>query len=437
MIEIMFEKGFIKMLFATETFAVGINMPTKTVLFTSFSKFSNSGFRNIYSHEYTQMAGRAGRRGLDNIGYVIHLNNMFEFPDIHTYNSILSGKPQTLKSKLVIEPQLVLKLLSTSVSREYIDKSMNQTQKRDMIDNIKETINVLERENDQIEKSFKTHNVDKNIIKKYIEKSDAMRHIKPKKKRQAERELANIKMSIQSKTFDRDIESYKKLLSNEEEINNKNKTINNIYSENIQDYDIMFKILFDNDFVDNNNCLTQKGVIASKLNELNNMVFSEIITKGYLENMTHREFITFISLFVHFRTDKESYISIENLDLSDNFKDCLNNAKTYMDKYSELLIANNINYPEDEYTLCNCMYDLILRWCDVENETEAITIINECNMRGVFIGEFVKCLLKIVNISNELNSLSKTIANIKLQDLTNNIEEKILKFVATNQSLYV
>ena len=72
MIEMLFAKGYVKLLFATETFAV-VNMPTGTVLFTGMKKFSGNGFRNLYSHEYTQMAGRAGRRGCDKIGNVIHL----------------------------------------------------------------------------------------------------------------------------------------------------------------------------------------------------------------------------------------------------------------------------------------------------------------------------------------------------------------------------
>ena len=90
MIELLFDKGYIKLLFATETFAVGINMPTKTVIFTGFDKFNGSTMRLLYPHEYTQMAGRAGRRGLDTIGHVIHLNNMFSLPYAHSYSNLLN-----------------------------------------------------------------------------------------------------------------------------------------------------------------------------------------------------------------------------------------------------------------------------------------------------------------------------------------------------------
>ena len=112
MIEIMFAKGFVKVLFATETFAVGINMPTKTVIFTSLSKYTSRGQRYLHSHEYTQMAGRAGRRGLDTQGHVIHCYNMFNnnTPTITEYKDIMNGRPQTLKSKFQIDYPLILNI---------------------------------------------------------------------------------------------------------------------------------------------------------------------------------------------------------------------------------------------------------------------------------------------------------------------------------------
>ena len=72
-VEILFSRGFIKLLFATETFSVGLNMPTKTVIFTAVEKFSDGGVkRRLRTDEYTQMAGRAGRRGKDTHGLVLY-----------------------------------------------------------------------------------------------------------------------------------------------------------------------------------------------------------------------------------------------------------------------------------------------------------------------------------------------------------------------------
>ena len=111
MVELLFSKGYIKLLFATETFAVGINMPTKTVLFTDVNKFDGFQSRMLYSHEYTQMAGRAGRRGIDTVGHVIHLNNLFKNIEDSNYKIMMKGEPQKLSSKFKISYHLLLNLL--------------------------------------------------------------------------------------------------------------------------------------------------------------------------------------------------------------------------------------------------------------------------------------------------------------------------------------
>jgi antiviral helicase SKI2 len=113
MVELLFEKGFIKLLIATETFAVGLNMPTKTVIFLGLSKFNGQGMRTLFPHEYTQMAGRAGRRGIDTIGHVIHCVNLFEMPLCSDYKHLLTGPPQTLVSKFKISFQMTLSMLGT------------------------------------------------------------------------------------------------------------------------------------------------------------------------------------------------------------------------------------------------------------------------------------------------------------------------------------
>ena len=73
-VEILFSRGYVRALFATETFSVGLNMPTKTVVFLELEKFcdGNAGKRLLRPDEYIQMAGRAGRRGLDTQGLVLY-----------------------------------------------------------------------------------------------------------------------------------------------------------------------------------------------------------------------------------------------------------------------------------------------------------------------------------------------------------------------------
>ena len=72
-VEILQQLGLVKLLFATDSFAMGLKMPTKCVVFSSLKKHDGKSLRYLESSEYTQMAGRAGRRGLDDSGKVVSL----------------------------------------------------------------------------------------------------------------------------------------------------------------------------------------------------------------------------------------------------------------------------------------------------------------------------------------------------------------------------
>ena len=73
LVERLFTSGLLRLLFATETFALGINMPARSVVFASLRKFDGVGFSTLKVREYQQMAGRAGRQGIDEHGTVISI----------------------------------------------------------------------------------------------------------------------------------------------------------------------------------------------------------------------------------------------------------------------------------------------------------------------------------------------------------------------------
>ena len=120
MIEILYERKYIKILIATETFAIGLNMPTKTVCFTSLFKFDGSKLRTLYSHEFTQMAGRAGRRNIDTIGHVIILSNLFNQIKPEEYINLFNVKSNNIVSKFKIDYDLILYYISAGLSEDNI-----------------------------------------------------------------------------------------------------------------------------------------------------------------------------------------------------------------------------------------------------------------------------------------------------------------------------
>ncbi|XP_043670691.1 helicase SKI2W [Vespula pensylvanica] len=112
-VEMLFQTGVVKLLFATETFAMGVNMPARTVAFDSINKYDGNGFRTFYPTEYIQMAGRAGRRGHDTTGTVIIICHR-EIPHFNELMPMMQGEARTLESQFKVTYSMVLNLRRTN-----------------------------------------------------------------------------------------------------------------------------------------------------------------------------------------------------------------------------------------------------------------------------------------------------------------------------------
>ncbi|XP_042452595.1 DExH-box ATP-dependent RNA helicase DExH11-like isoform X2 [Zingiber officinale] len=109
-VEMLFCRGVIKVLFSTETFAMGVNAPARTVVFDTLRKFDGKDFRKLLPGEYIQMAGRAGRRGLDNIGTVVIMCRD-EIPEESDLKQVMVGRPTRLESQFRLTYTMILHLL--------------------------------------------------------------------------------------------------------------------------------------------------------------------------------------------------------------------------------------------------------------------------------------------------------------------------------------
>lgn len=128
-VEILFAKTLVKVLFATETFAMGLNLPTRTVVFSGFRKHDGRAFRDLLPGEYTQMAGRAGRRGIDLVGSVIIVNsNSDEAPPAATLRQMILGDPTKLRSQFRLTYNMILNLLRVEALKieEMIKRSFSE-----------------------------------------------------------------------------------------------------------------------------------------------------------------------------------------------------------------------------------------------------------------------------------------------------------------------
>ncbi|EGG00855.1 uncharacterized protein MELLADRAFT_111500 [Melampsora larici-populina 98AG31] len=143
-IEILFQEGLIKVLFATETFSIGLNMPAKTVVFTTVRKFDGKDFRSLSSGEYIQMSGRAGRRGLDDRGIVIMMCDEQLEPTVA--RNMVKGEADRLDSAFHLGYNMILNLMRVEgVSPEYmLERCFYQFQSSDQLPVLENEIRGLQ-----------------------------------------------------------------------------------------------------------------------------------------------------------------------------------------------------------------------------------------------------------------------------------------------------
>lgn len=445
MIELLFARGFIKVLFCTETMSVGINLPVKTTIFTDINKFNGEIMRTLYNHEYTQAAGRAGRLGLDTVGHVIHLNNLFRSVDSVSYKTMMNSKPQTLTSKFKISYNLILNLLDIG------DKNLTQFSSRSMItgdlDNqMKEIyykITTLQGELDNINNCVSLLRTPIKVLDEYLEIKQKMSCVVNKKRKEIERKIQNINDNY--RFLNQDLQSYQKIQKVEHEINefkNQYKSLQCYFQRNV---DNVLYLLMHESFIEcDDNCkidesklnLTIQGKIASQIREIHCLAFSNLYCSKSLDNLTSKQLVALFSCFTSIRVLDDYKDNIpKSADKIVNLK--VKQVLDLYEHYQKNELERNINTGFD-YDIQYDLLNYVEEWCDCQNVNDCKHILQKmAQEKGIFLGEFVKALLKINNISSEFEKIAEMTSNIPFLSTLKEIPNITLKYVVTNQSLYV
>jgi antiviral helicase SKI2 len=146
-VEMLFAQTLVKVLFATETFAMGLNLPTRTVVFSGYRKHDGHSFRNLLPGEYTQMAGRAGRRGLDTVGSVIIVApGGGEAPPVTELRQMILGDPSKLRSQFRLTYNMILNLLRVEALKieEMIKRSFSEHATQQLLPEHEKAVKVSE-----------------------------------------------------------------------------------------------------------------------------------------------------------------------------------------------------------------------------------------------------------------------------------------------------
>jgi superfamily II RNA helicase len=442
MTELLFARGFIKILFCTETMSVGINLPVKTTIFTDVNKFNGEIVRMLYSHEYTQAAGRAGRLGLDTVGHVIHLNNLFRNIDSVNYKLMMNGKPQALTSKFKISYNLLLNLLDIGDKNlvQFAGKSMITGDLDKQMRELYTKMTKLQTEIDNTNNCIGNFRTPLEIIQELIELRKNLQTSVNKKRKEIERRISQITDNY--KFISQDLNSYLKLSEKEKEMNSLKDNYDTLHSYFQSGVSSVLELLSEEGFIngdksdENSLTLTLDGKIASQIREIHCLAFTKLYNSKKLDQLTSKQLIALFSCFTNIRVTDEFKDNISKSD-DDKVNQIVKEVEDLYIGYYDKELARNIKTGFD-YEIHYDLLNYIEKWCDSENVEDCKFVLQELNSnKGIFLGEFVKALLKINNVSSELEKIAEMTGNITFLSKLKEIQHMTLKYVVTNQSLYV
>ncbi|HEY8952028.1 MAG TPA: DEAD/DEAH box helicase [Candidatus Dormibacteraeota bacterium] len=184
MVEELFQRGLIKVVFATETLSLGINMPARGVVVSSFSKFDGTNFSNLTTGELTQLMGRAGRRGIDVIGHGVILKE--SDVEIGAIYEVAMGPTLVVESKFLPSYNMALNLLRIYTPEQadaLMERSFGQFQKRLAGQRTKERLANVRARLEDIRSLWDDREVSIDDIAQYFKLEDRRRAIRIELKR--------------------------------------------------------------------------------------------------------------------------------------------------------------------------------------------------------------------------------------------------------------
>ena len=444
-VELMISKKYIKLLFATESFAIGLDCPIKTAIFTGVTKFDGRGERHLMSHEYTQMAGRAGRRGIDTIGHVVHCNNLFSHPSQGEYQAIMGGIPQKLVSKYYISYSLILNLLKNGQTKDFHLFSQKSMIHREICNSVQGQIyetTELKTAIDKKEEFVKTARTSYEICNDYIDTLHIFNTTSNKKRKQADKQLQQLKdnnrylmddvkrvqeWNDMKTKYKNDMNSLK---HTEQFIQNQTFTVCNA----LETFGFISKINDTEEYQ-----LTDMGIIASNIAEIHSLIVPSLLSNwNYFADFSQQQIIGLFSCFTDVKVSSDCRLSLPTTDdsfLKYRIQEIIQEFQKYDDYEGEYYMNTGIQY---EDALQYDIIDITMNWCDCNTVEECkLFIQNELTPKSISVGDFTKAMLKITTIVKEWMNVFEIIGNIEALHKFTGIEVLLLKYITTSQSLYV
>lgn len=415
-VEILFAKGLIKLLFATETFAVGINMPTKTVVFTSFKKHDEHGVRMLRTDEYIQMAGRAGRRGKDDKGFVYYLPDR-EPSTLQEVQQMMTGSQMTVQSRMKFDYDFILK--AGEHWKEIAEKSYWRQQHRRLVDRERKELEDIEVFLEKTQSKIGSESV--SDLYERCELELKVKNAVNAAKRDAQRQLEQWKNKHMGPFWKTLWELFQEVRTIQEQYHRKKDQLELLES---YDREIHQKIEFLSKYGFDKLPLSQ---LAANVHEGHVLLMPYVFTRKLFHTLNTEELVACLSCFILEEKEEDRYI--QPMLISEQAKILLKNLNEIAIEMADEELVMQIEC--SHWRLSSSWIDITLEWMRGTSSNDI------CKKYEIYEGNFVRAMLKIANIVDEWVTLATVTSDLDQLDILRNIRPQIVREVVVPDSLYL
>lgn len=439
-VEILFSKGFVKIMFCTETFAVGLNMPTKTVLFAGLKKYDDQtgGMRMLRNDEYLQMAGRAGRRGKDDKGVVIYLPDHNPV-DPRELKTMMKGTRPPILSRMDFHYDFILKTIQASEPGaplkwlQIMEESYWFQQRKQQIKDLECDLALCQV---KIGKLSLTGSLLEGCSKR-AELEQQLKTTSGSEKRDVQRQLDALKNNQLGPAWTKawvDFQALKALQVEEDELKAYLTTLN----EHSASITPAVRFLAEAGYLKNsdpltlkNEDLTLRGILATEINQAHQIILTELYVQEQLHSLDEIELVCVLACF---QEDKETEEcpSISELRVPTNVHKVLYRIQDMVNGFQDVEDKCGSASPLPDYwKLSTQMIEPMRRW--TEGESAAII----CTEYGLFEGNFIRAVMKMTNMLDECLALATYCQHTDQIDKIMNVRSKMIRDIVISDSLYL
>ncbi len=437
MVEILFSKGYIKCLFCTETFAVGINMPTKTAVFLDLKKYceERGGLRVLHTDEYLQMAGRAGRRGLDKVGTVLYLP-VREPITVEEAKLMMKGGMPQISSRMEFAYEFILKAFHTGNDtwRRIINDSYWNQQQAGLERQLEDERSAIQARVDAL--GLTAERIVELAVRFDLE--NKVRGAVNAARKEAQRALDHWKNKHMGAVWENAYTAmgqYNKLVGDRTTVERQLAELRAVRTDPAALLGTHMEYLMDRGFLAGSveaPVLTPKGQMATEVNEGHPLVLVEAYERGVFTGLTGDEIVSVLGCFMAERQAVEGEEMTFNDLSADVVSDQVLRACTGVKGIAdELWAAERASSGADYWAVGAQWVEVAARWLAGEPAAHI------CADFGLYEGNLIRGILKLSNLVEEFVSLATFKGDVGVLAALDGVGVRLVRDVAVPDSLYL